>query len=82
MTDVHLLPSQAAEANMSLGNVSSSHGNERYFHAAIRYLRRASSIPGYVLSPYLQRYASQILGFNLSVLTRCSYLDDYGRLVD
>ncbi|RVX65836.1 hypothetical protein B0A52_10293 [Exophiala mesophila] len=47
---------EAAEANMSLGNVSSSHGNERYFHAAIRYLRRASDIPGYVLSPYLQSY--------------------------
>jgi hypothetical protein len=46
---------QAAEANMSLGNVSYSHQNEQYFHRAIRYLRRASQIPGYRLSPYLQR---------------------------
>ncbi|KIX05095.1 uncharacterized protein Z518_05967 [Rhinocladiella mackenziei CBS 650.93] len=47
---------EAAEANMSLGNVSYSHQNEQHFHRAIRYLRRASQIPGYRLSPYLQSY--------------------------
>ncbi|KIW25355.1 uncharacterized protein PV07_08540 [Cladophialophora immunda] len=50
------LLSEAAEANMSLGNVSYSHQNEQYFHRAIRYLRRASQIPGFRLSAYLQSY--------------------------
>jgi hypothetical protein len=45
---------------MSLGNVSYSHHNEQYFHRAIRYLRRASQIPDYHLSPYLQRCAACI----------------------
>jgi tetratricopeptide (TPR) repeat protein len=49
------LLSEAAEANMSLGNVSYSHQNEQYFQRAIRYLRRAAQIPGFRLSSYLQR---------------------------
>lgn len=48
--------SQAAEAYISLGNVSYSHHNEQYFQQAVRYLQQASAIPGYQLSPYLQRY--------------------------
>lgn len=47
---------QAAEAYISLGNVSYSHHNEQYFQQAVRYLQQASAIPGYQLSPYLQRY--------------------------
>ena len=42
---------------MSLGNVSYSHHNEQYFQQAVRYLRTASSIEGFQLSPYLRRYA-------------------------
>jgi hypothetical protein len=49
--------SQAAEAYMSLGNVSYSYVNERYFRQALVYLRRASQLPGYTLSQYLQQYA-------------------------
>lgn len=41
---------------MSIGNVSYSSHNEQYFHRAIRHLRRASQIPGFHMSPYLQRY--------------------------
>jgi hypothetical protein len=48
---------QAAEAYMSLGNVSYSYVNERYFRQALIYLRRASQLPNYTLSPYLQQYA-------------------------
>lgn len=44
----------AAEAYMSLGNVSYSHLSERYFQQAIVYLRQASELEGYRLSPYLQ----------------------------
>lgn len=51
---------QAAEASMSLGNVSYSHQNEQYFQRAIRYLRTATRIPGYQLCPYLQRYVVNI----------------------
>ena len=47
---------QAAEAYMSLGNVSYSYDNERYFRQALVYLRRASQLPNYNLSPYLQKY--------------------------
>jgi hypothetical protein len=46
---------QAAEAHMSLGNVSYSHHNEQYFQQAVRYLRRASSIEGFEMSLYLRR---------------------------
>lgn len=56
LTDGDSYVLQAAEANMSLGNVSYSHQNEQYFHRAIRYLRQASQISGFRLSPYLQRY--------------------------
>lgn len=47
--------SQAAEAYMSLGNVSYSYVNERYFRQALIYLRRASELRNYALSPYLQK---------------------------
>ncbi|KAK5451593.1 hypothetical protein LTS15_007853 [Exophiala xenobiotica] len=42
----------------NLGNVSYSRDNEQYFHRAIRYLRRATQVPGFRLSPYLQRSGS------------------------
>ena len=41
---------------MSLGNVSYSYVNEQYFRQALLYLRRASEVPRYTLSPFLQRY--------------------------
>lgn len=47
---------QAAESYMSLGNVSYSHHNEQYFQQAVIWLRTASQIPNFQLSPYLQRY--------------------------
>lgn len=47
---------QAAESQMSLGNVSGSPGDERFFTQAIRYLRRAEAVPGYTLSVYLAQY--------------------------
>ena len=40
---------------MSLGNVSYSQNNEQYFQQAVLWLRRAAQIPGFQLSPYLQR---------------------------
>ncbi|KAK5243126.1 hypothetical protein LTR16_008094, partial [Cryomyces antarcticus] len=43
-----------AEAYMSLGNVSYTRINEQYFHQAISYLRMATNVPGYSLSPHLQ----------------------------
>ncbi|KAL2357713.1 hypothetical protein BJ546DRAFT_323740 [Cryomyces antarcticus] len=45
-----------AEAYMSLGNVSYTRINEQYFHQAISYLRMATNVPGYSLSPHLQQY--------------------------
>ena len=47
---------QAAESQMSLGNVTGSPGDERHFTQAICYLRRAEATPGYTLSIYLQQY--------------------------
>lgn len=47
---------QAAESQMSLGNVTASPGDERYFTQAIRYLRLAEAVPEYTLSVYLQQY--------------------------
>jgi len=46
----------AAEAFMSLGNVSYSSVNEGYFRQALIFLRRASQIPGYTLSTHLHHY--------------------------
>lgn len=50
------LLSSAAESQMSLGNVTGSPGDERFFTQAIRYLRRAEATPGYTLSVYMQQY--------------------------
>jgi hypothetical protein len=47
---------QAAESQMSLGNVTAPPGDERHFSHAIRYLRRAEATPGYTLSVYMQQY--------------------------
>ncbi|KAF2187838.1 hypothetical protein K469DRAFT_568615 [Zopfia rhizophila CBS 207.26] len=49
------LLSTAAEAFMSLGNVSSIRVNEQYFHEALAYLRAAGEIPGYGLPAHLQQ---------------------------
>lgn len=45
---------QAAEAFMSLGNVSSSKTNSQYFQQALSYLKAANEVPGYVLALHLQ----------------------------
>ncbi|KAF2498857.1 hypothetical protein BU16DRAFT_455968 [Lophium mytilinum] len=45
----------AAEAYMSLGNVSYARVNERYFREALRYLRLAHNVPGYTLPAHLQQ---------------------------
>ena len=44
----------AAEAFMSLGNVSSPRMNGQYFQQALAYLRTANELPGYVLPLHLQ----------------------------
>ncbi|KAI9835153.1 MAG: hypothetical protein M1819_002522 [Sarea resinae] len=46
----------AAEAHMSLGNVSYSDASEDYFRQALEYLQQASEIPNYSLPSYLQQY--------------------------
>ncbi|KAF2739116.1 hypothetical protein EJ04DRAFT_427519 [Polyplosphaeria fusca] len=45
----------AAEAYMSLGNVSSVRINEQYFHEALGYLRAAAEIQDYTLPNHLQQ---------------------------
>lgn len=40
---------------MSLGNVSYHNVAEVYLAEALRYLRRASQLPAYVLTPHLQK---------------------------
>jgi hypothetical protein len=51
-----LTVSQAAESQMSLGNVTGTPNDEQFFTQAIRYLRRAEAVPGYILSVYLAQY--------------------------
>ncbi|KAF2836394.1 hypothetical protein M501DRAFT_1033910 [Patellaria atrata CBS 101060] len=46
----------AAEAHMSLGNVSYSGVNIENYEIALDYLRSAMAIPGYVLEPHLHQY--------------------------
>ncbi|KAF1951924.1 hypothetical protein CC80DRAFT_423781 [Byssothecium circinans] len=46
----------AAEAYMSLGNVSSARINEPYYHQALSYLRKASEASDYSLPTHLQQY--------------------------
>ncbi|KPI40810.1 uncharacterized protein AB675_10627 [Cyphellophora attinorum] len=53
------LLSLAAEAFLSMGNVSYSHHSEQYFQMAVRYLQMAHRIPDYRLSPYLQSYLDE-----------------------
>ncbi|KAI9803972.1 MAG: hypothetical protein M1833_000253 [Piccolia ochrophora] len=45
----------AAEAYLSLGNVSTPNEGIEYFGQAVRYLRRARQIPRYPLPPHLQQ---------------------------
>ena len=55
---------QAAEAHMSLGNVTASPNDEHHFAHAIRYLRRAEALPDYQLSEdnlqYLEDYGRYV----------------------
>lgn len=46
---------QAAEAFMSLGNVSSLKTNGRYFQKALSYLRTATELSDYILPQHLQK---------------------------
>ncbi|KAK8243706.1 hypothetical protein HDK77DRAFT_7439 [Phyllosticta capitalensis] len=50
---------KAAEAYMSLGNVTYSRHNRRYFTQAIFYLRTAAGLPGYRLPEHLQQYLDE-----------------------
>lgn len=50
-----LIVEQAAEAHMSLGNVSSPRTNQQYFRRALQLLQRASEIQGYALPRHLQK---------------------------
>ncbi|KAF2028122.1 hypothetical protein EK21DRAFT_70523 [Setomelanomma holmii] len=47
--------STAAEAHMSLGNVTSSRVHEPYFQQAMAYLREAAELADYVLPAYLEQ---------------------------
>jgi TPR repeat protein len=46
---------QAAEAYMSLGNVTSSRSNDRYFQQAMAYLREAAELGDYRLPAHLEQ---------------------------
>lgn len=50
-----LIQVQAAEAYMSLGNVSSPRTNEQHFRRALQLLQRASQTEGYKLPGHLQK---------------------------
>ncbi|OJD30924.1 uncharacterized protein BKCO1_5400074 [Diplodia corticola] len=50
---------KAAEAYMSLGNVSYSRNSQQYFSQALQYLQMTSSIPGYQLPEHLQQYLEE-----------------------
>lgn len=54
---------------MSLGNVSYSSVNEQYFRQALTYLRNASEIGDYTLSPYLQKYVLPVCRSNCGILS-------------
>ncbi|KAH7372264.1 hypothetical protein BKA66DRAFT_572386 [Pyrenochaeta sp. MPI-SDFR-AT-0127] len=54
------LLSTAAEAHMSLGNVTSFKFNDRYFQQALAYLRAAADLPDYSLPPHLNQYLDEI----------------------
>lgn len=46
---------------MCLGNVSSSTAGQPLFERAVRYLRRATAIPGFYLSDDMQQYVLIVL---------------------
>ncbi|GAB7364423.1 hypothetical protein MBLNU230_g4964t1 [Neophaeotheca triangularis] len=50
----------AAEAYMSLGNVSGPRASEPHFKRAVQLLRAASAVPGYTLPAHLQQYGSML----------------------
>ncbi|KAB2572528.1 hypothetical protein BFW01_g4104 [Lasiodiplodia theobromae] len=50
---------KAAEAYMSLGNVSYSRNSQQYFSQALQYLQMTASIPGYQLPEHLQQYLEE-----------------------
>lgn len=49
----------AAEAFMSLGNVTSLRENRRYYRMALDALRDAAKLPNYTLPPHLQQYLDE-----------------------
>ncbi|CAO2656589.1 Nn.00g053920.m01.CDS01 [Neocucurbitaria sp. VM-36] len=49
----------AAEAYMSLGNVTSSRANNRYFQQAMAYLRATMEDPNYSLPTHLEQYLDE-----------------------
>ncbi|KAK7725058.1 hypothetical protein SLS57_003971 [Botryosphaeria dothidea] len=54
-----VLLEKAAEAYMSLGNVSYSRNSQQYFNQALQYLRMTSSMAGYQLPEHLQQYLEE-----------------------
>jgi hypothetical protein len=72
---------KAAEAYMSLGNVSSTRDGERLFRQAVLYLRQASDIPGYPLPAHLQRHVCRAAHMWF-LLISARWLDEYGHFVD
>jgi hypothetical protein len=54
--DLALTSSQAAEAYMSIGNVTSSRMNDRYYRQAMIYLREAAEMTEYSLPTHLAQW--------------------------
>ena len=59
---------------MSLGNVSLPRVAEEHFAQAVRYLRQARDVAGFVLAPYLQQYVIDHQLSSSAVLTGSVYL--------
>lgn len=70
---------QAAEAHMSLGNVTSSRIHDRYFQQAIAYLRQAAAMADYTLPTHQQQYVPHTFTI-LTRLIKCRYLEEYSPL--
>jgi hypothetical protein len=70
---------QAAEAHMSMGNVTAARINDRYYQQAMVYLREAAQMDNYSLPAHLEQYVSCFCT-TPSWADNDRYLDEYGPL--
>jgi hypothetical protein len=70
---------QAAEAHMSMGNVTASRTNDRYYQQAMIYLREAADMDDYSLPAHLEQCVSSF-GTTPGLADTCRYLDENGLL--